>query len=252
MQQRDLYDDIDQDAWNYRFVAPFSWVISGSSGAGKSFMLAQFIKNHKRLIVPEQKRLLVAYRHKQRLYDDFSNHIDTRFMNEPGIIPKPSELQNADILIIDDLMKSMDEALDYFCIHSHHLKINVVFITQNFYAPGMRTLSLNSNYLTIYKNPRDSSQINYLSKQLEPKNSKLVIDAYAMSTERPHGYLHINCRQKCHKFFKYRDNVDAYDNCSVFVSKEDKFIHITFQEFFEAIQSGLPLENAIQQLMDKQ
>ena len=44
MQQKDLYDGIDQDAWNYRFVSPFSWVISGSSGAGKSFMLPSLLK----------------------------------------------------------------------------------------------------------------------------------------------------------------------------------------------------------------
>ena len=244
----DLYDGVLQSHWDYRFVKPFSWVVSGSSGAGKSRMLLQFIKECQRLVYPPPKKLLVAYKHNQVMYSEFGKYIDTEFMKEPGV-PTVSQLNGADILIIDDLMSEMESVIDYFTVHSHHVGVNVIFVTQNFYAKGMRTLSLNSHYLTIYKNPRDSSQIKYLARQLEPDEPKLVTEAYRYCTQKPHGYLHINCRQKCHKFFKYRDNIDADADCSVFVSKLHKHDVITFSDFERQLREGYSVNGAIDILL---
>ena len=253
LSETDLYADIPQHVWNYRYAAPFSWLVSGSSGAGKSYMLSKFIKHHKRLIVPQQKKLLVAYRHIQPLYHDFSKYIETEFMKEPNLIPNPdTELNNATILLIDDLMKSIQECIDFFTIHSHHKNLCVIFVTQNLYAQGLRTLSLNANYLTIYRNPRDSSQIRFLARQLEPNDSKLVIKAYEMATKTAHGYLHINCMQKCNKLFKYRDKIDANDNCSIFISKKNKFRTILFDKLMKMINSGVPIRQAIKLLLYKE
>ena len=243
-------DHITQDQWNYRFVSPFTWIISGSTGAGKTYMLSTFIENHKRLCVPLQTKLLVAYKHKQPLYMQYSKYIETEFMKEPGVIPKPHELNNASILIIDDLLANINEVIEFFTVHSHHMNVNVIFITQNFYEKGMRTLSLNAHYLTIYKNPRDSSQIQHLSRQLEPQDSKLVTSAYDMATKRAHGYLHINCKQKAHIFFKYRDKIDANDSCSVFVSRKNALVvEITLDKIRLLIEQGLSLEQAVTQFL---
>jgi hypothetical protein len=253
LSKTDLYADIPQHVWDYRFAGPFSWLVSGSSGAGKSYMLSEFIKHHKRLIVPRQKKLLVAYRHIQPLYHDFSKYIETEFMKEPNLIPNPdSELNNATILLIDDLMNSMQQCIDYFTIHSHHKNICVIFVTQNLYASGLRTLSLNANYLTIYRNPRDSSQIRFLARQLEPDDSQLVIKAYEMATKNAHGYLHVNCMQKCNPIFKYRDKIDANDFCSIFISKKNKFQIILFDKLMTMIKSGIPIRKAIKLLLYKQ
>ena len=65
----DLYSGVLQSYWDYRFVKPFSWVVSVSSGAGKTQMLLQFIKE----------------------CQQFGKYIDTEFMKEPGV-PTVSQL----------------------------------------------------------------------------------------------------------------------------------------------------------------
>ena len=53
----------------------------------------------------------------------------------------------------------------------------------------MRTISLNSHYLLILKNPRDKSQIINLSRQLYPTNMKFLQRVYQDATSKPYGYI---------------------------------------------------------------
>ena len=54
---------------------------------------------------------------------------------------------------------------------SHHLNLSVIFITQNLFYKGsqIRDVSLNSQYLILFKNRRDLSQIMHLGRQLYPR-----------------------------------------------------------------------------------
>ena len=54
---------------------------------------------------------------------------------------------------------------------------------------SQRTMSLNSHYNIIFKNPRDATQIRTLAYQMHPGNSKWFLDAFADATSRPYGYL---------------------------------------------------------------
>ena len=53
----------------------------------------------------------------------------------------------------------------------------------------MRTISMNVQYIVLFKNPRDSSQFVHLAKQLYPHKSCFVHQAYVDATKRPYGYL---------------------------------------------------------------
>ena len=213
----DLYSNISQPQWNCLFPHPFTMLLSGASNSEKTVCFLTFLEKHKYLIYPPPKKLVVAYKHFQPMYNEFNKHIETKFIQG---VPTEEQVQGADLLFIDDLMSEIDKCIEFFTVFSHHMKISVVFITQNLYQKGLRTLSLNANYLVIFNNPRDSSQMKVLANQLEPSDSKLVTEAYETATNKAHGYLVINCRQKTDKLFKYRDNIDVFDNCSIFVSKK--------------------------------
>ena len=63
------------------------------------------------------------------------------------------------LLVLDDLMSecSKDQRVsDLFTRGSHHKGISVLYLTQNLFPPGKlsRTISLNSHYFIIFKNPR--------------------------------------------------------------------------------------------------
>lgn len=53
----------------------------------------------------------------------------------------------------------------------------------------MRDISLNSHYIILFKNSRDMSQINCFARQLYPRNSKFMVDAYIKATTHPYSYL---------------------------------------------------------------
>ena len=73
------------------------------------------------------------------------------------------------LLIIDDLMGNFDEKLvDLFTKKSHHKNLSVSQIIQNLFhkSKSHRTVSLNVHYLSLFKNPRDVTQVRHLAKQM--------------------------------------------------------------------------------------
>ena len=97
-------------------------------------------------------------------------------------------------------MPDIGESLtNLFTKGSHHKNIDVTHIVYNLFEKKKnkqrRTLSLNSHYIVIFKNPRDMSQISYLARQMYPGNSKYMEEAYKDATTAPHGYLLLDLKQ---------------------------------------------------------
>ncbi|OOZ07497.1 hypothetical protein BOW24_11640 [Solemya velum gill symbiont] len=67
---------------------------------------------------------------------------------------------------------------------------------QNLFYHGKesRTMSLNSHYLVLFKNPRDQQQISFLARQMYPGKPKLLLDKYVTHTKRPFGYLLVDLK----------------------------------------------------------
>jgi len=54
---------------------------------------------------------------------------------------------------------------------SHNRNISLVLITQNLFhkGPSSRDISLNGNYIVVFKKPRDKTQIVHLAWQVYPE-----------------------------------------------------------------------------------
>jgi hypothetical protein len=107
------------------------------------------------------------------------------------------------LLVLDDQMENKlatkrgdNGAVKFFTQGSHHRNLTVVYIVQNLFNqdPAMRTISLNTHHMVLFKNPRDATQIRTLSQQMYPDNSRILVDAYRDATSRPYGYLLLNLR----------------------------------------------------------
>jgi hypothetical protein len=57
-----------------------------------------------------------------------------------------------------------------------------------------RTMSINSQYIILFKNPRDMLTPTIFARQMYPNNSKKFMVKYMEATERPFGYLFINLK----------------------------------------------------------
>jgi len=94
-------------------------------------------------------------------------------------------------------------------------------MVQNFFNKNrhMRTISLNAQYIVLFKNPRDSSQFIHLAKQLYPHNSRFAHEAYVDATKRPYGYILLDLRSDQDDDLRLRTNIFPGERQIVYVPK---------------------------------
>ena len=96
-----------------------------------------------------------------------------------------------------------------------------MYIVQNLFGKNkeQRTISLNSHYLVVFKNPRDASQVTHLAKQMYPGKTKYLQEAFKKATSIPHGYLLIDLRQETPDHLRLRTRVFPDQSQVVYVQK---------------------------------
>ena len=104
---------------------------------------------------------------------------------------------------------------------SHHRNISVVFISQNLFIQGKytRTISLNSHYMIIFKNPRDKAQFSHLARQMFPDNTRYLNECFMDATSLPHGYLFLDFKQDTQEILRVRSNILPNDKTIVYIEK---------------------------------
>ena len=91
------------------------------------------------------------------------------------------------LIVIDDLMSeaSNDNRIcDLFTKGSHHRNLSVICLVQNLYyqlnesrTMSCFTMSLNSQYLVLFNNPRDQQQVMVLARQMYPGKSEKFLSS---------------------------------------------------------------------------
>ena len=122
----------------------------------------------------------------------------------------PEHYENGDLIVLDDLMGSLNEKVaELFTAASHHCNVSVILILQNLFyrCKVMRDISLNAQYLILFKNRRDVSQINCLARQLYPQNSRFLLDAYIKATSEPFKYLVVDLHPRMREELWIRDGL---------------------------------------------
>ena len=64
----------------------------------------------------------------------------------------------------------------------------------------------------MFKNPRDMSSIRYFSRQIDPTNSKNIIDIFMKATKKPFSYLLFDLTQETPDELRLRSNIFFENN----------------------------------------
>jgi len=83
----------------------------------------------------------------------------------------------------------------------------------------MRTISLNSHYMVLFKNVRDAGEFGILARQMYPGSSKFAEEAYRDATKRPFGYLFVDLKPQQDEDYRPRTNVFPGERQYVYVKK---------------------------------
>ena len=183
------------------FIHPFTCLIAGPTQSGKTHLLQQILLYQDLLITPQLDRIVYCYTKWQPKFDEMKLSVrNIEFFQ--GIKPVDELNQNENnLIVLDDLMQeceNSDSISRLFTIDSHHHNTSVFLLSQNLFSRGkyMRTISLNCNYLIIFKNPRDNLQINVLARQMFPDKIQFFMEAFSDAVEnKSHSYIFLDLKQ---------------------------------------------------------
>ena len=197
---------------------PFTAILCGPTQCGKTHFTFRFIREVKRLMTPPPEQIVYCYSEYQSI---FADHPQVEFHEGlPNL--KDFDGSKRTLLIIDDFMnESGVDVSKIFTKGSHHRNISVFFLTQNLFykSKDSRTMSLNTHYIVVFKNPRDVTQITTLAKQMYPGNTNFMVEAYRDATSKPYGYLLIDLKPQTDERIRLRTNVFPDDVNYVYVKR---------------------------------
>lgn len=183
-----------------KFEHPFTCIIAGPTSCGKTKFVTKLLTDD--IIVKKPDHILYCYSQYQPLYDEMK----TAVTNIEFYLGIPATLETdylhrpeRKLLILDDVMQQAgaDPMITRLFIQgSHHRNLSVICLLQNLFyqGPQMRTISLNTHYIVLFKNARDKQQVKTLARQMYPNNTKSLEEAYTDATKRSYGYLVLNLK----------------------------------------------------------
>ena len=214
-----------------KFKSPFCAIVAGPSGSGKTVLLRKILEHRHVLFNRVPQNILWCY---GQMQDAYSQPIANTKVSYFEGFPSKDELKELKphLIIIDDLMSELtgDKSMsDLFTKFSHHMNIDVVFVVQNIFHHGkeMRTISLNSHYFVILKNPRDRRQIMVLADQTFPRRREYLMESYYDATSSPFGYLLLDLKPDTPECMRVRtrivpsETIKGHFSPVIYISEKD-------------------------------
>ena len=125
--------DRDTNELDPRWKHPFTAIVAGPTGCGKTVFTLKFITLASEMITPVPEKIIWCYGVYQ---DEFDKYPDIDFREG---LPDPNTFdgRTKTLLVIDDLMSETDESVTkIFTKISHHRSVSVLYLSQNLFFSG--------------------------------------------------------------------------------------------------------------------
>jgi hypothetical protein len=201
-----------------------SIMVSGSTSSGKTIWTYKVLRNLDVFKEPPDA-MLYCYGVWQNLFEDIEM-IPNMTMHQglPDNLDDWAPQAKHRLIIIDDLMDKVVNDMEMSLLFTqgcHHKHISIIYITQNLYLQGKysRTISLNTQYIVLFRSLRDVSQISLLGRQMFPGKSKLLTQVYTDVMKVPYAYLIIDSSPHSNPQYRLRTHIFPGEYPVVYVSK---------------------------------
>ena len=187
-----------------RWKHPFTCIVAGPTGCGKSTFVTRMFRHAAAMIDPPPEKIKWCYGEWKEAYATM-DVVDVRFEKTALF-----ESTTRNLIVIDNLVAETDERVTtLFTKKSHHRNTSVLYLVQNLFPKNKesRTISLNSQYMVVFKNPRDASQMLHLARHMYPGRVKFVQEAFKDATSVPYGYLLVDLKQDTSEDMRLRTTI---------------------------------------------
>ena len=192
--------------FDYRLKTPFAAVISGMPLCGKSTLTKEILIHRHELFDKASDSITWCYTEPQpNLFRELETKIPTIQFHR-GL---PTEYEPNSILVLDDLQSEAGKSEDVmaaFTRKCHHANICIFILVQNFFHKNLRGITTNCHYICLFRNPRDSSTVSYLGRQLNRGKKHTALEQ-AYDETVPHGHIFIDCSQNQEDKFRIRSSI---------------------------------------------
>jgi len=141
-------------------------------------------------------------------------------------LPEPNDVifdgKRPSLLILDDLMDSINAFVaEIFTKISHHCHLSVLYVCQNLFDKSKyhRTISLNSHYIILLPNPRDTQPVAHLSHQVLGPDWRVRTDAYREATREQYNYLLFDLHLSTDEQLRLRTNIFPGEQSYSYIKK---------------------------------
>ena len=146
---------------------PFTCIVAGPTGCGKTTFVACLLRNATSMINPAPEHITWYYGEWQSAYEN----LDIPNVRLEQGLSTVFDTGKRNVVVLADLMAETDgRVTDLFTKKSHHSNTSIIYLVQNLFPKHKesRTISLNAQYMVVFKNARDASQVTHLAKQMYP------------------------------------------------------------------------------------
>jgi len=196
-----------------KFRHPFSCIVSGPSGSGKSSFVIRFLQNRRDICTEPTFTVGIVWCYGEKSAVPSRHQLPANISFNEGV---PEDFGSANgepcLMTLDDLLNDVysKQVCELFTRGSHH---SFILITQNLFHQGRfrRDISLNAHYIVAFKNVRYKKQFMYLASHVCPEYSLGLYNAYLDATQEPFVYLLFDLTQTTNDGLKFHTNIFPYD-----------------------------------------
>lgn len=206
-------------------ASPCSVGVYGCQQSGKTYFVKQLLIHRDDMFTEQTTKILYCYTISQPVLEEMEQSIDI-FVMKRGLpseedIEELTQNRTHTILVLDDLMSEVcnsPQAEQLFTIHCHHRNMSIIYLSQNIYYNGKKskTISLQMHYITLFRNPRDKSQISTLARQLFPGKTKNFLEVYNDALEEPYSYLLLDISPHSNQLYQIRSKIFPKEDTIVY------------------------------------
>lgn len=203
----------------YQLIHPFQALIIGQSGSGKSFLLADIVRNYKTIIHPLIEKIVYCYSVPSESYFTLQKECPILELHHGAKFDvNESDTTVPTLTIFDDFHGDLakKEFEDLFLYNARHRNQSVIICMHSIFPKNCRTLSLNAKYVALFASSRDNLQVRTLSSQCGMHGGKYLLSCYNICKQKPHGYIFCDFSQDQNDLYRIRSSIIPDENCTVF------------------------------------